>query len=224
MGNEGDKAFLPLFPGGPPLLVRVLTALAGVVDDLLLAGGDPERYGPLAARHGARHVLDSPPGVGPLGGLAAGLEAARYPVVLAVACDMPFLSAPLLAYQADLLVFHRRQLDAVVLRAPAPGGGPARLHPLHAAYARRSRAALATYLARGGRSLTGFLTLLRVRVVEGSEVLRFAGAELSPFNVNTPSDYHRATALAAAGPQAGAPRPRGAATAVRLPDGRGHGS
>ena len=85
-----DKAFLDL--GGRPLIARVIERLASVCAEVLVVAGDVEPYGEL----GVRLVEDRFRGVGVLGGLHAGLEAAAHELTLAVGCDMPFLRPDLL--------------------------------------------------------------------------------------------------------------------------------
>jgi molybdenum cofactor guanylyltransferase len=87
-----DKALLPLVDGGAPMLAIVLDRLSAVADDLLVVAVDRERYEPF----GARVVPDLYPGGGPLVGIHAAVAHAKHQHCLVVACDMPFLSAPLL--------------------------------------------------------------------------------------------------------------------------------
>ena len=82
-GSDKAQAML----GGVSLIERVGRALAAQVDNVVVVG----RTGGLA---------DLPPGVGPLGGLAAGLRHAHergYSAVLTVPCDTPLLPMGLMA-------------------------------------------------------------------------------------------------------------------------------
>ena len=106
----------------------------------ILAGGDARRFGgrdksalvvdgrtilerqisELSARSTQdlrviRREDDVVPGCGPLGGLHAALNAARGDAVFLVACDMPFVTAPLAAYLLTLA----GDADAPSCRAPA---------------------------------------------------------------------------------------------------------
>jgi len=78
-------------PGGGTLVDRWLSVLheAGVAR-VLLVGSHPA-YGAL----GLETIADEPSGVGPIGGLAALLRRAGPSRALALACDMPFVSARL---------------------------------------------------------------------------------------------------------------------------------
>jgi molybdopterin-guanine dinucleotide biosynthesis protein A len=86
---------------GVPLVVGVHAALAPHTAEVLIATGPAPRRYPVPARV----VCDGVPDGGPLAGLAAGLEAARTPWVLAAACDLAGLTAdalrPLLAAADD---------------------------------------------------------------------------------------------------------------------------
>jgi len=82
---------------GRTILSRQLDALAGV-DDVMLVGAAT----PATLPTGVRFVSDIVPGCGPLGGLHAALSAARHDTTLLLACDMPFVTPPLVAYLLSL--------------------------------------------------------------------------------------------------------------------------
>jgi molybdopterin-guanine dinucleotide biosynthesis protein A len=87
------KALLPSPEGG--------TLLARSVDVVRAIGGEPVLVGRRDDVPAIVRVLDdAAPGRGPLGGLVALLDHARGPVI-ALACDMPFVTAPLLARLAS---------------------------------------------------------------------------------------------------------------------------
>jgi molybdopterin-guanine dinucleotide biosynthesis protein A len=80
-----------------PLLHHAVTAVAGLCTEVVVVVG-PERPAPgLPADAPTRIVRDPEPYGGPLVGLLAGLEAAREPVALVVAGDMPTLQPAVLA-------------------------------------------------------------------------------------------------------------------------------
>src|SRR5687768_15192497 len=91
-----DKALLPLVPGGQPMLGVVLERLSEVADDVFVVANDEARYAPL----GARIVPDLQRDVGALGGIHAAIASSLHEHCLVVACDMPFLSRPLLRRMA----------------------------------------------------------------------------------------------------------------------------
>jgi molybdenum cofactor guanylyltransferase len=80
-----QKALLRL--DGRCLLDRLLD-LSGLFGQTLVVSGDPA-----CQRPGIRTVADEIPGKGAPGGIHAALHASRTPWVLAIACDMPFVTA-----------------------------------------------------------------------------------------------------------------------------------
>ena len=205
-----DKALLRI--DGQPLLVRVLQRLAKLSDDLIVAAGDAGRYEEvLRDAPPVRQVLDCVSGAGPLGGMCAGLRAARYEQAVVVACDMPFVNVALLEWMAGLLPGY----DAVVprfldeqkpdfgagdqkpgfcekpgfLSAPGHRAKDAGLQPMHAVYSRACVEPIQAALARGERSVGTFLASLHVHVVDADEMTSFDPHHLSLRNVNTPEEY-----------------------------------
>ncbi len=101
---------------------------------MLIVGGS-------GAVAGARRVADIVPGCGPLGGLHAALTSARGEAVFLLACDMPYVTAPLAAYLCSLAA------EAAIVVPQTERG----YHPLCAVY---TRACLDTVAARlAGRRL-----------------------------------------------------------------------
>jgi len=86
----GGRDKSALLVDGRAILDRQIAALAPLTDDLMVVGD--REVAPRATL--LRAIPDAVPGCGPLGGLHAALTAARSDVVLLVACDMPYLSAP----------------------------------------------------------------------------------------------------------------------------------
>ena len=78
---------------GRPIIVRQMEVLQRVAHDIFIVGPRADLYADL----GLPVYADLIPGHGALGGLYTALEVARNDAVLAVACDLPFLDAGLLA-------------------------------------------------------------------------------------------------------------------------------
>jgi molybdopterin-guanine dinucleotide biosynthesis protein A len=114
--------------------------------------------------------------------------------VLAVGCDTPFLTAPLLSWLAGLD-------GAVALRA----GG--RLQPLPARYPRSAVAGLEHSLAAED-SLRHALEALAPRIVEPAELARFGDPERLCFNVNDASGLRAAEGWLSRPPERRSARPR----------------
>jgi len=180
-----DKALLDL-GDGRPLLLRVVQALSGLCDDLLVVTDRPDRYARLELP--ARLVTDARPGLGPLGGLEAGLWEARHDFALVVGCDLPFLHRGLLRYMLSL----ERDYQALV---PWWEG---RWHPLHAVYARSCLGQIGALLDAGQRQALALLERVRVRRLSEHEIAAIDPRGLSLFNVNRPEELARARAIEAA--------------------------
>jgi len=164
---------------GPFVLVEwVQRALADVVREILLSVSGAESI----SLPGVRCVPDARPGTGPLAGLEASLRASRHAAILAVPCDLPFVSPPVLR----CLVTRLGDADCVVPEWEE------RLHPLPAVYARRCLPTLERYAEEGRRSLHGLVERLRAVRVRADEIVRLDPQGLSFLNLNTPADHARA--------------------------------
>lgn len=163
---------------GQSILERQLAELLRLTADVLIVGRDTPH-----AR--ARAVPDRVPGCGPLGGLQTALGEARGDPTIVVACDMPFVSAPLLGYLAALA----GDADAVV---PKTERG---YHPLCAAYTRACLEAVSRRLAGGRLKMTDLFADVRLRVVTTEELDRFGDRHRLLTNVNTPAEYDGLEAL-----------------------------
>lgn len=204
------KAFIDF--NGAPLIARVIARVQPLCADVIIVANDADAY----AQFGQRVVGDVYPGKGSLGGIFSGLQVAREPYALAVACDMPFLNGALLRHLISLAPLY----DVVIPRAhdrsgrtprssrgaksagdlaPRRGARPIAkeidLHPLHAVYSKNCLPAIETQLRGDDLRMIGFLNLVRVRVVEPEEIDRFDPQHLSFFNANTPEDLEIASRL-----------------------------
>jgi molybdopterin-guanine dinucleotide biosynthesis protein A len=176
-----DKALLPLVAGGQPMLRLVLERLASVADDVLVVANEQERY----ATFGARVVPDLHPQVGALGGIQAAISWSAHEHCLVVACDMPFLSLPLLRRMAS----EPRNYDVLVPLIPGESrqrGDGLVFQTLHAIYGKRCLPFIEKRIADGQRQVVGFFEDVRVRTLDVAEVLRWDPDLRSFFNANTP--------------------------------------
>ena len=184
----GGRDKSALLVQGRPIVERQLAELSAVTDDILIVGARA-----FQASDRVRLVADIVPGCGPLGGLHAALIAARGDRVVVVACDMPYVSAPFLAYLAGLA--GRREpgkadgFDAVV---PQTERG---YHPLCAVYTHAVIAPIERRLSAGHFTMTDLLADVRLRVVAADEIARFGDPHRLLANVNTPSEHESLEAL-----------------------------
>ena len=181
--HGADKGGLVI--GGRTIRDRQLDALSGLVDDLFLVGG------PDAEWAGLPHVPDRIAARGPLGGIQTALHrAGDAACTLIVACDLPFVSRPFLAY----LLGRALEADAADIVVPRSGD---RLHPLCATYNRRVRDAVDRRVESGALAVQALFDEVRVDVVEPEVVATFDPEGVMFWNVNTPDEYERACARAA---------------------------
>lgn len=174
-----DKAMLEL--GGQTLLQRAAEAVSRACEELVIAAAD--RPALRLPDLSPVWVPDAPGAAGPLAGLATGLAAASYPVVIVVACDMPFLNDRLLQHLLRSVI----DCDAVV---PMAGG---RAQPLHAAYSRDCLPTVRALRRLGARSMHDLLSRLRVRYMSENRCLDLDPDGLSTFNMNTADDFRLAS-------------------------------
>jgi molybdopterin-guanine dinucleotide biosynthesis protein A len=199
MGGS-PKALLPF--GGRPLIQHVAETLRSVLPECLLVTNTPDLYAFL----GLPMVGDVFPEGGSLGGLYSGLLAASGEAAFSVACDMPFVSAPLVAYLAG----RAGEGDVVI---PEVAG---ELQTLHAVYGKACLGPMERRLRAGQLRVVGFFDEVRVVRVDAAIVRRFADPDVAFMNLNTPDDVARARTLwerAAAGvrdPAASGPPPEDA--------------
>jgi molybdenum cofactor guanylyltransferase len=162
-----SKALLPVQE--TTLVEWLAERLRPAFDQLLVAARDTSQLPP--AVHGD-FVADIRPGAGPLAGIEAGLASARNPRVVAVACDMPYVSVALAVRLAASAEGH----DAAVPRVRG------RVQPTCAAYRRSALPAIATALAAGERRASEVIGRLEVNWLDQEEPALFT-------NLNTPADY-----------------------------------
>lgn len=173
----GDKAERTV--DGVRLLDRVLAAAHELSDDVLLMSGARD-----LGAVGVRVLPDWPDVGGPLGGLGAGLTAARHAWCLLLPCDLP---QPSVDVARALLAARESGSRAVVVR-DASGW-----QPFHGLYARTLLPELRAAVQRGERSLVRWIaTLVGVRAVDAS-ALRDLDRDLDFLvDIDTPDDLVRA--------------------------------
>jgi len=170
-----DKAFLRV--GGETIFARTLGVLRRCFAQVVVISNSPEKY----AGYDVAVSPDELVGLGPLGGLHAGLGRVATDYAFVTACDMPYLREEPIRY----LVSRLRSQDAIV---PHWDGD---IEPLHALYATRLRPRIAQATAQGARALRDVLPQLDVDYVPQAAMAQVAGAEESFRNVNTPEEAAR---------------------------------
>ena len=178
-----DKALIPFL--GRTLIERVLGRISEMADEVLVTTNKPESYAFL----GLRLVPDVIPGRGALGGLYTALSAARQPLVAVVACDMPFVSLELLAYERDLL--NQGGYDAVI---PRTEGGT---EPFHAVYQREACLPQVEVAIKADKwRVDAWYAKANVRLLSPEETRPYDPQGLAFWNVNTPEELSEAERMA----------------------------
>ena len=170
------KAWLTV--GGVRIIDRQVAVLRQVADPVFLVSSETA---PADAE--LTMVRDRYPGCGALGGIYTAIVDSPRERTFVIACDMPFLSAPLLE--------HMQSIDAdLVIPRTARG-----YEPLYALYTRTCAEPIRVRLERG--DLVASVLPEGVRVAEiGPEALAVYDPDgLLCVNVNTPHDYQRAREL-----------------------------
>jgi molybdopterin-guanine dinucleotide biosynthesis protein A len=178
-----DKALLPFL--GQPLIVRVLERLQPLGGEILVTTNRPQAYQFL----GVPLFPDQQPGRGALGGLYTALSAASQPLVAVVACDMPFVSAALLAAMREILA--RSQADLAI---PLTGSGR---EPFHAVYRRSTCLPLILQALDAGKwRVDSWFDQAQLYPVPPDVIRRYDPDGLCFRNVNTPEELKAAQQLA----------------------------
>jgi molybdenum cofactor guanylyltransferase len=174
-----DKALLRL--QGQTLLASTIERLRPLCQEIIVVTNSPRAH----THPSARLVGDLFPGMGSLGGIYSGLQAALTTYSVAVACDMPFLNAGLVGYMATLAASY----DVVM---PRVGDS---LEPLHAIYSKVCLPYMKELLERNDLKIIDFLPHVRVRYVAEDELAAWDPQQRSFLNINTPQDLEKAQAI-----------------------------
>ena len=182
-----DKASMIL--DGQSLLQRAVTALATVVDEIVVVRAPGAVLPAIDAPCPLLHVDDPVEGEGPLVGIARGLEVARAPLAIVVGVDMPFLQPALLRLLVERLSADIESSVRWVLPI-----ADERAQPLCSAMARDALAILRARIEAGDRAPMAVADVLHAtRLAE--EDWRAADPDgLSFLDVDTPEDVAAALA------------------------------
>jgi molybdopterin-guanine dinucleotide biosynthesis protein A len=177
-----DKAALDL--NGRPLLEHVLAAVSPLAREIVVVANDDR----LADDPRLTVIRDPEEHAGVLPALLAALETATSDLMLLIACDMPFVSRPLIEHLNELAADH----DAVV---PKVDGYEQVMHAVYRV--EPCRAAVRAALDQGRRRMIAFLDDVRTLTVDESDLRPYDPALRSFFNINTPDDLDLARRLEA---------------------------
>lgn len=177
MGGR-NKAILTV--GDRRIIDRQLALLRQVADPVFIVSGRRDAFHDLAVAT----VDDVIPGAGSLGGIYSAIVSSPHPRTLVVACDMPFLTLPLLERLAS-----PSDADLVIPRSVRG------YEPLCATWGQACAIAIRRRIDRGLLKAALLVEELRVEEI-GPEVLASCDPHGLLFvNVNTSHDYERAQEL-----------------------------
>jgi molybdopterin-guanine dinucleotide biosynthesis protein A len=194
-----DKALLPF--AGRPLIEHALATLREAGLSVSIAGANPAAQSALAAY--ARIIPDPQPGLGPLAGICAALEAASARYVVFLPVDLPLIPPSLIVY-----LLHHARITGRAVTVPSINGF---LQTFPAVLDRSVLPALKTELDSGRRGCFSAFKAAAEGLCQpitgvAVELLAQAGQVAHPLglasmrwflNVNTPRDLEQATVLAA---------------------------
>ncbi|MGB4235686.1 MAG: molybdenum cofactor guanylyltransferase [Methanoregulaceae archaeon] len=122
--NGMEKYFFRF--GGRTFIERLVDSLLPVVDEIVLVARDGDQCRRFSHLRGVRCVSDIKKGIGPIGGIHAGVLASHGDILFVCACDMPCVSTAVVEVLFDAL---GEEYDAVI-----PAWDREMLEPLHAVY------------------------------------------------------------------------------------------
>jgi len=176
-----DKALLEY--RGEPLLQRAARVLGQVFSRVVVVSPARESY----SRFDLELVEDIVPDAGPLGGLHTALVHADGRDVFILACDHPFVEAPLVRYVTTLHAKPGEEDGRSRVAEACVAQWKERLYPLCGLYSAACRKPIAERLSRGELRVHDFLRSVETRAVAITEELPFyhPGALV---NLNRPED------------------------------------
>ncbi|MDY0125659.1 MAG: molybdenum cofactor guanylyltransferase [Anaerolineaceae bacterium] len=164
---------------GVPLIQRVLERTKSIAQEVIIVSNEPEELAFLDVNV----VKDSIPGLGAIGGLYTAMDKANSELVAVVACDLPFVSAAILAEGARLL----DQTDADVAIPRVNGDF---YEPLHAVYRREPcKKAIFQAIQSEKRRLVSWFSLVRVVEMDEDLCRQLDPDGLAFFNINSKEDF-----------------------------------
>lgn len=170
-----DKALFPV--EGVPLIERVISVLGGIFAEISIIADDHGRFSGL----GLPCHADIVKGWGPLGGIYTALHHARPGGCFVVACDMPFLSGPLIRAMAGLTAGS----DVLI---PYLNGN---YEALHAFYSPGCLEPVGQSIQRGERRVVSFFEEVAVRRVESAWIKEIADPARVFININYLDDLEK---------------------------------
>jgi molybdopterin-guanine dinucleotide biosynthesis protein A len=164
--------------GGKALITHVLETLRSLFEDVLIVTNKPTAY----EAFDVTVVSDIVEGAGALGGLMTALVHARGDRCFVVACDMPFLSRPVIQRMLE-------QGDRYDVVVPVLKGDP---QPLHALYLKSCISPIQRRVEEGDFRIIDFYDKVSTLRLEETLWKDVDPEHRSFSNINTPEEFTRA--------------------------------
>ncbi|MCY9660723.1 molybdenum cofactor guanylyltransferase [Paenibacillus chondroitinus] len=182
MGGR-SKALLPV--QDQPLLLRQLTEMSRICNQMIVVSNEPEAFQLLLATNSipmnVQWVSDIYIQKGPLSGIHAAAQAVTEEFMWIVGCDMPFISSE--AAEAMRQLCQEANVDAVI---PVIDG---KVHPLHGIYSRLVGSEAEVLLKQEQYRLMGLLDHIDWLPAENAFFEKLNLPSKFVTNVNTPDEY-----------------------------------
>ena len=176
---NGQEKFFFRFQGRT-FIERLVDTLRGVSDEIILVAKNAEQCRRFDTIEGVRCIADIRPGLGPIGGLHAGVCEARGELIFVSACDMPCIERDVVAYLFEAI----GDSDAAI-----PNWDREMLEPLHAVY---RRSALIEYLRNhASLSLRPMIRSINTKYIPVEDLRRFDPALRTFTNINQLDELDR---------------------------------
>lgn len=164
---------------GVPLIQRVLERTKSIAQEVIIVSNEPEELAFLDVNV----VKDSIPGLGAIGGLYTAMDKANSELVAVVACDLPFVSAAILAEGARLL--DHTDADVAIPRVNGDF-----YEPLHAVYRREPcKKAIFQAIQSDKRRLVSWFSSVQVIEMDEDLCRQLDPDGLAFFNINSKEDF-----------------------------------
>ena len=167
-----NKALVEL--DGVRLIERVIRVMESVFQRLIILTNTPHEYAYLKLPM----VEDVIKGLGPIGGLYTGLETISDDAGFFVACDLPFLSEPLIRHIVEI----RDDFDVVLPKIDW------KIEALHGLYTKRCLPSIKDLIDSQQYQVIRFFPKVRVKYLDEDEIRKFDPELKSFFNINKPDE------------------------------------
>ena len=160
---------------GCSFISRLVMTFTGITDEILIVAKNEKQTAHFAGLPDiVRCTWDKEPGLGPIGGIASGIDEIKGETVFISACDMPTIHKPIVSYLFDNI----EDYDAII-----PEWENANMEPLHAVY---RVSAVKEYLkTHTDASLHAMILALNTKRVSPEEFREYDQEHETFRNVNT---------------------------------------